>query len=102
LIASSLLYGSEIMAWSGVIQDMETVARTFYKKVLGLPQRAKNTATDVIVGRVPLEALARHRALNYWLRLVRLPDSKIVKRVYTIRQNSWLSDKLGQENRTKQ
>lgn len=82
LIEPALLYGSEVFAWSCDFSRGDTVARMFFKQILGLPQGAQSTGLDIIIGRLPLANLARIRALSYWLKVVNMSDSRVVKMAY--------------------
>jgi hypothetical protein len=77
-----LLYGAEVLGIEEVPCQVESVARSFYKSVSGLPQSAANVGIELILGRANLAAIAKYRALSFWLRLKRMTDERIPKIIF--------------------
>jgi hypothetical protein len=86
LITPSVLYGSELCAWSKHVDVLDQVARQFFKSVIGLPKSAQNTGVDLLLGRTPYTALAKIRALNLWLRINRKSDDSLAKKALTLQK----------------
>ena len=76
LAVSIILYSSEV--WGiYTITEIDKLHLTFCKYVLGVRQ----TTSDVVVlgelGRFPLTVICKERALTYWTRIMKTPDSLI-------------------------
>ena len=81
-----LLYGSEL--W-GVTRrpNVEAVHLFACKRFLGVDTRSPNSMCYGELGRYPLFVNSTVRAVKYWLRLCRLPESRLPKQAYLMLSN---------------
>ena len=79
-----LLYGCEI--WSGSHENkvIENLQLKYLKLMLGVKSSTCNLATYGETGRFPLYLEQVHRSIKYWVRIIKLDDSKLVKQVFSL------------------
>ena len=78
-----LLYGSKL--W-GVKQFdcIEMVHYYFCKRYMNVGIKASNLCVIGDCGRLPMSLETRKRAIKYWLKFLKLPDEKYVKKCYNM------------------
>ena len=77
-IQPQLMYASEIWETER-LDNIERVQMIAYKRFLGIPQKTPNKIVSGEVGRYPLFVNSTLRCLKYWLRVLKMEDSRIPK-----------------------
>ena len=87
-----LTYGSEVWCFqyinalfkTKVIDKLpfEQTNNRFCKYVMGLPRQATNLGIKAELGRKPILAFICSQALRYWIRLINLEESRLLKLAY--------------------
>ena len=90
-----LEYGAEIWSPGKQIHLMEKFHLKFIKNVLWVRPQTPTDAVYVETGRLPLEIRHKLKILKYWIRLVSLPASHVLKKAYNTLN---LLQGLGQKN----
>ncbi|MEW8548219.1 MAG: reverse transcriptase family protein [Candidatus Thiodiazotropha sp.] len=96
-ISPLLLYGSEI--WGCLKREsVELVHRYACKRYMCVSLKACNAAVLGDCGRFPLWIESNKRCIKYWLKILNMPDTRYVKKCYTMLkvldeygQNNWVS-----------
>ena len=78
MIAPIGLYGSEIFAFSD-LSALECASRKFYRKLLAIPSGAPSAGCELLLGRHKFCVAAKLRAVKFWLKIISLDDTSIVK-----------------------
>jgi hypothetical protein len=81
MVLPILLYGSEVWGFQWYKQ-IENVQLRFCKQVLGVPTNTTDNAVLGECGRFPLMLNYTTRCIKYWLKLLRMPDSRYPKACY--------------------
>lgn len=97
-VAPILLYASEI--WGLIKNDhMEKVHVFAMKRFLNIPLHASNQMMYGETGRHPLYIYAYMRSVKYWLKLLKLPETRLCKQTYLMLKQqmeagkkNWLSN----------
>ena len=74
LIASGMLYGTEICGWNDML-ELERVHRKFIKWTLNVNQSTSSAILYVETGRMPLHLETARRAMRYEERIKRIPNA---------------------------
>lgn len=83
-----LHYGSEI--WGNIeAPDIERVHTKFCKRILRINTRVPETAVRGEMGRYPLKCNRLFSLVNFWLRIIRMDESRVTKAAY-IMQLQWV------------
>lgn len=82
MVKPVMLYGSEIWAGECNWGLMESVARQFYKSILGQSMGTVNSGVEMMLGRIRMEDEGRVNRMCYWKKLVGQRDGKLVKEAY--------------------
>ena len=82
LVAPILLYGSEVIAWNCPWECVESVFRTYGKRVLGLPRSSGNSGVELLLGRGRMEEEGQLRAISYWMKIRALPEERLLRIAY--------------------
>ena len=93
MIKPILLYGSEIWAMDLIrknfnklkdidSQPFEQLHVKICKLILGVKRNTSNVAVKAELGRFPLFRDVLQIMLKYWIRLLKLDDSRLVKKAY--------------------
>ena len=97
-VCTVMLYGSEIwgLKYMSCIENIQLYA---CKRLLGVNLWSCNDAILGDLGRFPMYIFSVKRCLSYWLRLLKLPDTRYVKLCYnmlkyydSIGHKNWVSD----------
>ena len=81
-VAPISLYGSELWGYKAS-PDIDKVDYKFAKLILRLPQCATSSALLLMMDRHYTSYWkAKHRMLQYWAKLIYLPESRLVKKAY--------------------
>lgn len=75
------LYGAEIWGYKQY-SAIENLQIRFCKNILGLPAHASNNAALGECGRLPLAVLYFKKCIKYWLKILRMPNTRYVKCCY--------------------
>ena len=80
-ICPMLLYGSELWGMQNMhcIESIQTYA---CKRLLNVPLNASNDAILGDLGRYPLFVNSAKRCIKYWLRIIKLPRTRLVRLCY--------------------
>ena len=80
----ALLYGAEIWGLETYSASVNGPTTTFFKKLLRLPQSAPNVGVNLYFSRpgikIDINAEAVLRSINYWLKIIQMPDNRLVKK----------------------
>ena len=76
-----LTYGCELWGLNDFI-EVERVHTTCFKRFLNVSTHCANITLYADTGRLPLSITTKIRCVKYWLRLMRLSDSRICKQAY--------------------
>lgn len=82
LIAPIILYGSETIAWSPTFEKLESLARQFYRKMLGIQSGTSGELLELLLGRPSLRSRAIRRAIIFWRKTADRADSSLVQLAY--------------------
>ena len=74
LVTPILLYGSEVWGMQG-FDCIDKVHIKFRKILLGVRPQTPNYAVYVELGRFPLSVICKERAVKFWLKLLKNPES---------------------------
>lgn len=76
MVLPILLYGAEI--W-GVynIKNIDNLHAKFCKYILGVKSQTPNYAVFGELGRIPLSVLCKVRAIKFWIKIMKNPDSAV-------------------------
>lgn len=78
-----VLYGAEVFGLSANVEKMDKVAFKFYRSILGLPNGTPGAALVLETNRVLTPSWqARLKVVNYWLKLLKIPEDKLLKLAY--------------------
>ena len=78
-----LLYGSEIWG-TKEFNVIETVAADFYKQILHVKGTSPNIGVVSELGRYSILINFKINVVKYWLRLLNMPDDRLVKKAYIV------------------
>ena len=81
LVGSVLKFGSEIWGMHDAT-DVERIHTTFLRYVLGVKKSTNLAALYGELGRVPLSIFRKVIMLKYWIKILKQPDSSLVKLTY--------------------
>ena len=113
LLKPILLYGSEIWGvcklpkmnkngdfdiqnCSSGIKPVDKFVNKFYRTLLGVPNACSTVGTHLALGRLPIKLNIFKAMIKYWLRLVALPQDRLVSKCYWAllrdlnTQDSWI------------
>eukprot|EP00745_Piridium_sociabile_P044188 TRINITY_DN9210_c0_g1_i1.p1 TRINITY_DN9210_c0_g1~~TRINITY_DN9210_c0_g1_i1.p1 ORF type:complete len:408 (+),score=9.52 TRINITY_DN9210_c0_g1_i1:2081-3304(+) len=93
-IEPMVTYGAEICFFSDY-KDLEKVHTFAIKRFLNVPLHASNTVVYGETGRHPLYIKTYVKCIKYWLRLIKLPSSRLCKQAYEMLLNE---QEKGKEN----
>ena len=82
LVLPILEYGSEIWMCNKEITELESVVLFYLKLILGVKGNTSNLAVRGEFGKYPLLLRQKIKALNYWNKIIHLPNTSLVKKVY--------------------
>ena len=85
MIAPILLYGSEVWGFSEA-ENIERIHTEYCRHIglLGVPSHTPNVAVLAETGRMPLYLLYYKRCIKYWLKLLRMPNTRYPKACYSM------------------
>lgn len=83
MISPILLYGAEIWGFD-VTDHIERVHTGFCKYVMGVPSQTPTAAVLAETGRHPMYVHYYKRCIKYWLKLLRMPESRYPKACYNM------------------
>jgi len=93
-----LLYGSELWGCSPFV-EIEKVHLFALKRFLNVSLHCSNNMVYAETGRYPMHICSQIRAVKYWLKLIKLPNTKIVNNAYMALLNldasgrtNWVTD----------
>ena len=82
----AILYGAEIWGLETYAAPVDGPSTTFLKKLLRLPPSASNAGTNLYFSRagikIDINAEAVLRSINYWLKIVQMPEHRLVKKCF--------------------
>ena len=85
-VCAQLLYGSELWG-TGNYDCLERIQYYICKRLLCVNQRSSNCAVMAECGRFPLYIETNKRSLNYWLKILSIPNQRYVKKCYYFQIN---------------
>lgn len=97
-IKPMLLYGSEI--WGGFVSNITESAHLFaLKRLLSVSDKTPNTLVYGETGRYSLVIDAQMSTIKYWLKIIKLPESRLPKQILLLLHRSLEQiDRLGKVN----
>jgi hypothetical protein len=101
LCESRMLYGVEIWGLEGGWKHIDRIHSKFCKVILGMPRSAANNVAELELGRVSRRGKVLSRITKFWLRLLGMESSELIKLCYewqikNLRVDSWMK-KLKEE-----
>lgn len=69
MVASKMLYGTEILAFDNGTSKLDSVSNKFYKNILGVQAGTAGCALEILLNRVKPSFKAKLRALTMWRKL---------------------------------
>jgi len=81
MIVPILTYGAEVWG-TKKFKDIESIQIYFCKKMIGLPQQTTNNAVMGECGQYPVYIECVKKCIKYWLKILRMPDTRYVKCCY--------------------
>ena len=83
LVASILNFGSEIWGMHDAT-DIELIHTKFLRRILGVKKCTNLSALYGELGRYPLSVIRKIHMIRYWMKIIRLNDSSLVKQSYLL------------------
>jgi hypothetical protein len=93
---SRMIYGIEMWGLEGGWKQIDNIHSRFCKVTLGMPRSAANNAAELELGKVSRRGNVLNRITKYWLRLLDMDSSELVKMCYEWQMNNW-AKKLKEE-----
>ena len=81
LVGSILSFGSEIWGMNEA-SDIELIHTKFLRRILGVKTSTNLIALYGELGRFPLHIIRKIHVLKYWIKLLKEPDTSLIKQVY--------------------
>jgi hypothetical protein len=82
LCESRMMYCIEMWDLEGGWKQIDKIHSRFCKVILGMPRSAANNVAELELGRVSRRGKVLNRIVKYWLRLLGMDSSKLVKICY--------------------
>jgi hypothetical protein len=79
---SRMLYGVEIWGLEGGWKQIDRIHNKLCKVILGMPRLTANNVAEIELGRVSRRGKVLSRITKFWLRLLRLDSSELIKLCY--------------------
>lgn len=83
MVVPILLYGSEIWG-SEYSESIENVQITFLKRILGVGTTTTNAVVLSEVGRYPLAIVYYKKCIQFWLKLLQMPENRLPRSCYSV------------------
>jgi hypothetical protein len=83
-----MMYGIEMWGLEGGWKQIDKIHSRFCKVTLGMPRSAANNAAELELGRVSRRGKVLNKITKYWLRLLGMDSSELVKMCYEWEMNN--------------